>query len=652
MALVLNDRVKETSTTTGTGTITLSGAAVQGFQTFQAGIGNGNTVYYTIEADGGGEFEVGHGTYTQSGQTLSRTTVYSSSNSNALVNFGAGTKNVFVTQPAGQAVFKNFGNDVELGDNHQLLLGTDGDFQIYHSGSSSIVRESSAGNLLLAGNDVNITNGAMNQTHIDCNNGGSVELFHNNVKKLETTAEGISISGLSVLTSNTPIIRFTESDQSNKTYTIGSFGAAFAIYDDSNSAYRYVIDTNGNHAINGNTTVTGNLAVTGTVDGVDIAARNGVLTSTTTTANAALPKAGGTITGNLVVDDDLTVDTDTLKVISGTDNVEINGYLTVNGSGVDINTIVYPNGISMADSAAITLGTSATFQLSGGADILNLQVAATDDRFVIKQGTNELFRVQGDGKVGIGTSSLSEKFQVTGNAVISGTVAGDVVSAHTAETSIASSDLIAVYDTSAGAIRKATIANAGLAGPAGPGGPPGPNGPNGPPGPNGPNGPNGPDGPNGPPGPGGPPGGTGPNGPPGPTGGFSTNSNAQVNSLGIGTGASGTAGEIRATNNITAYYSDERLKDFDGKITNALDKVKALNGYYFTENDVAYSLGYRNNRRQVGVSAQEVEAVLPEAVTFAPIDAAYKTVWYDKLVTVLIEAVKELEARVKDLEDK
>ena len=110
MALVLRDRVKETSTTTGTGTITLSGTAVQGFQTFQTGIGNGNTVYYTIEADGGADFEVGHGTYTQSGQTLSRTTVYTSSNSNALVNFGAGTKNVFVTQPAGQAVFKTFGN--------------------------------------------------------------------------------------------------------------------------------------------------------------------------------------------------------------------------------------------------------------------------------------------------------------------------------------------------------------------------------------------------------------------------------------------------------------------------------------------------------------------------------------------------------------
>ena len=89
-------------------------------------------------------------------------------------------------------------------------------------------------------------------------------------------------------------------------------------------------------------TMTGNIVMSGseTVDGVDISARDAVLTSTTTTANAALPKAGGTITGNLVVNDDLTVDTDTLKVISGTDNVELNGYLTVNGTGVDINTTV------------------------------------------------------------------------------------------------------------------------------------------------------------------------------------------------------------------------------------------------------------------------------------------------------------------------
>jgi len=125
--------------------------------------------------------------------------------------------------------------------------------------------------------------------------------------------------------------------------------------------------------------------------------------------------------------------------------------------------------------------------------------------------------------------------------------------------------------------------------------------------------------------------------------------NVQIDSLGIGTSASGTTGEIRATNNITAYYSDERLKDFKGKIDNALDKVSQLNGYYFTENAKAKELGYNNDSLQVGVSAQEVEKVLPEIVTKAPIDSKYKTVWYDKLVPLLIEAVKEQQQQINEL---
>jgi len=103
MALVVKDRVNETSTTTGAGTFTLAGA-VTGFQSFSA-IGNGNTTYYTIVLQGGTEWEVGLGTYTSSGTTLSRTTVLSSSNSGSLVNFSAGTKNVFCDYPAPKAVY-------------------------------------------------------------------------------------------------------------------------------------------------------------------------------------------------------------------------------------------------------------------------------------------------------------------------------------------------------------------------------------------------------------------------------------------------------------------------------------------------------------------------------------------------------------------
>ena len=100
MAFVLNDRVKETSTTTGTGTFDLAGAET-GFESFVSGVGNGNQTYYAISNDGTNEFEVGIGTVTDATpDTLSRDTIISSSNSDAAVNFSAGTKTVFCTLPA------------------------------------------------------------------------------------------------------------------------------------------------------------------------------------------------------------------------------------------------------------------------------------------------------------------------------------------------------------------------------------------------------------------------------------------------------------------------------------------------------------------------------------------------------------------------
>ena len=123
--------------------------------------------------------------------------------------------------------------------------------------------------------------------------------------------------------------------------------------------------------------------------------------------------------------------------------------------------------------------------------------------------------------------------------------------------------------------------------------------------------------------------------------GLGNASSVQFGSLGIGTAASGTSGEIRATNNVTAYYSDARLKDFKGKITEAVDKIKQINGYYYTANEEAAKFGYDTKKLQVGVSAQELEKVLPEVVTEAPIGHGYLTVWYEKITPLLIEAIKE-----------
>lgn len=136
-------------------------------------------------------------------------------------------------------------------------------------------------------------------------------------------------------------------------------------------------------------------------------------------------------------------------------------------------------------------------------------------------------------------------------------------------------------------------------------------------------------------------------------------------SFGVGTAASGTAGEIRATNNITAYYSDRRLKENITPIENPIAKLMAISGVTFNSNDTAAEYGYIDKKRQVGVIAQEVAAVLPEIVVPAPFDIGqntdgteysisgenYQTVQYEKLVPLLIEAFKAQQTLINSLQE-
>lgn len=112
-------------------------------------------------------------------------------------------------------------------------------------------------------------------------------------------------------------------------------------------------------------------------------------------------------------------------------------------------------------------------------------------------------------------------------------------------------------------------------------------------------------------------------------------------SIGVGTASSNVTGEIRATNNITAYYSDDRLKTRLGSIESALEKVATLDGFYYEANQTAQDLGYQV-KKEVGLSAQQVQKVLPEVVVPAPIDEKYLTIHYDRVIPLLVEAIKEL----------
>ena len=142
MALVLNDRVKETTTTTGTGTLTLGGA-VTGFETFATGVGNSNTTYYAVTLPGTAEFEVGLGTLSSDSSTIARTTIISSSNSDSAVNFSAGTKTIFCTIPASKSVFLDASGNATLGAD--LSIGDDltvngGVIELKNTGAQSELR--------------------------------------------------------------------------------------------------------------------------------------------------------------------------------------------------------------------------------------------------------------------------------------------------------------------------------------------------------------------------------------------------------------------------------------------------------------------------------------------------------------------------------
>lgn len=129
--------------------------------------------------------------------------------------------------------------------------------------------------------------------------------------------------------------------------------------------------------------------------------------------------------------------------------------------------------------------------------------------------------------------------------------------------------------------------------------------------------------------------------------------------LSLGTTATGTIGEFRATNTITAFYSDRRLKTEIGRIENALDKIEQLTGVVYTQNKLAEQFGYNNYEEQVGLYADQVQQVQPQAVKPAPFDLNddntsksgenYLTVQYEKLVPLLVEGIKELRKEINQL---
>jgi hypothetical protein len=436
MPLVLKDRVKETSTTTGTGTLTLGGAAT-GFQSF-AVIGNGNTTYYAIFDRTSQDWEVGVGTYTASGTTLSRDTVLESSNSGSLVNFGAGTKDVFCTYPAEKAVtlddvqtltnktisganntLSNIANasltnsSITFGSTAQALGSTVSALNGVSIGATTastgaFTNLSYTGTLTGGTGVINIGSG---QLYKDAS--GNVGIGTSSPNAKTTIVQGTESYGLSIQASSISEfgnIRFTNSGFTAEQALISSISGGGLLFNTgSGSTERMRIDSAGNVGIGTSSPSSlGKLVVVGG----NIVANGGG----TGDPEFRLNGASGGVTRNYAMGTDATqrlywydyTASAYRMVIDSTGNVGIGTSspdAKLHISATDINQLL------LQRTGAIT--GSYRIAVAGANNNLYIQdTAQSADRLVINS----------NGNVGIGTSSPAQALSVSGNIAATGSI--------------------------------------------------------------------------------------------------------------------------------------------------------------------------------------------------------------------------------------
>ena len=531
MALVFADRVQQTGTANTTVSFTLSGT-VAGYQAFTA-IGNTNTTYYAA-TDAAGNWESGLGTYSTTGPTLTRTTVYASSNSGSAVTF-SGTCNIFATYPASRNVSLDAsGNATALGT---VSSGTWNASTIPVAyGGTGVTASSGASSVMLRDANQNVSINRLNQgsTTVTAAAGTTTLTAASTFSQILTGTGGqtFKLPDATTLT-NTTAFQFNNNATGTLTIVDNASGAVGTIA--SGGAADIALLSNG--------------TVAGTWD-VHAYIPENVQWGTNSLALASTVISGGTWQGGTIA--------------SGYGGTGLTTFTAAN------NALYSTSSSALAAGTLPTAagGTGLTTFTSGGAVYASSTSVLTTGTLPVASGGTGLSSTPGNGALDIGNGTGFTRATLTGTT-----------------------NQITVTNAS-GSITLSTPQS------------------------------------------------------------LNTTASVQFGSFGVGTAASGTTGEIRATNNITAYYSDIRLKTKVGDIVDPLGKVRQIETMLYHANETAVELGYDASIIEVGLSAQSVQAVQPEAVAPAPIDDKYLTVRYERLVPLLLESVKALEDRIIELEAK
>lgn len=655
MALALNDRVQQQGTANTTVSFTL-GATVPGFQSF-AVIGNGNTTYYSA-TDASFNWEVGIGTYSTSGSTLTRTTILSSSNSGSAETF-VGDVNVFVTYPSEKSVnLDASGNVSALGT---VSSGTwNGTTVGVAYGGTGVTASTGANSVVLRDADENIVVNSVTQELTKTVSAGGTttltaasshfQVLTGTLAQTYKLPDATSLpTGSTWVFDNDSTQNLTIQDNALATIDVVPQGGYTTVFLEANGTVagewgRFgmlpnEVNWGTNSLALASTVISGGTWQGGTIASgyggtglTTFTAANNALYSTSGSALAAgtLPVlAGGTgVTtstgsGNVVLSTSPTLVTPVLGTPSSGTLTSCTGYTTANLSGsIDLGsqvsgTLPIANGGTNSTATATaggigygtgtahaytTAGTSGQVLTSAGASAPTWTTPTTG---TVTSVTGTAPVVSSGGatpaiSMAAATTSVSGYLTSTdwntfnGKTSNTGTVTSvsgtGTVSGLTLTGTVTSSGSLTLGGT-IDTLNQNTTGSSGSC-----------------------------------------------------TGNSATATTAT--NLSGGTVAATT---ITATGNITAYYSDDRLKTNFGNIPNALFKVNTLNGFYYEANETAQALGYKPVR-EVGVSAQQVQAILPEITAPAPIDNKYLTVHYERLVPLLIEAIKELTAKVEALE--